>query len=110
MADFGFIKKLEKHERTCTFCGTPEYMAPEIFLNKGYGHSVDWYALGIMIYELMYGRPPFMDANPIEIFKKALNEKIKFPKDFDPGAKSLIRHLTEHDLSRRYGNLVKGVN
>ena len=46
----------------------------------------------------------------MEIFKKALNEKIRFPKDFDNGAKSLIKHLTDHDLSKRYGNLLKGVD
>ena len=60
LADFGFIKQLRGSERTFTFCGTPEYMAPEILLNKGYYQPVDWYALGIMLFELLYGRPPFM--------------------------------------------------
>ena len=64
LADFGFIKKLYKWERTYTFCGTPEYMAPEIIANKGYSQAVDWYALGVFLYELMVGRPPFMANDP----------------------------------------------
>ena len=68
LGDFGFIKKLNPGDRAYTFCGTPEYMAPEIIQNKGYSQAVDWYALGIMIYELVYGRPPFVGDSPMETF------------------------------------------
>ena len=110
LADFGFIKRVLKHQRTYTVCGTPEYIAPEILLNKGYAQAVDWYALGIFIYELLVGRPPFMAEDSYEIFQMTINNKIKFPREFDSAAKSLIKKLTKHDLSERYGNLVKGVD
>lgn len=109
LADFGFLKQLKDNERTYTFCGTPEYIAPEIFLNKGYSQAVDWYALGIFMYELLVGRPPFMASNPMEIFQKVLNEKLLFPRYIDKDAKSLIKKLCDHDLSKRYGNLKDGV-
>lgn len=60
LADFGFVRKVEQWDRAQTFCGTPEYIAPEIILNQPYYKSVDWYSLGILTYEFMYGRPPFM--------------------------------------------------
>lgn len=109
LADFGFIKHVMKHQRTSTFCGTPEYIAPEIILNKGYSHPVDWYAMGIFLYEMLVGRPPFMSQDTMEIFEMTMKGKIKFPRDFDSSAKSLIKKLTKHDLSERYGNLVNGV-
>jgi protein kinase A len=109
LSDFGFIKKVTDNERTYTICGTPEYLAPEIIMNKGHGKPVDWYTLGIFIYEMLVGSCPFMHDDPFEIFKKIVQTKISFPKDFDKGAKSLIRHLTDHDLSKRYGNLRNGV-
>ena len=60
------------------------------------------------MYELIMGRPPFMHADTYEVFKMTLREKIPFPKGFPSDAKSLIRHLTAHNLSKRYGNLVNG--
>ena len=78
-------------------------------MNKGHGKPVDWYTLGIFIYELLVGRCPFMNDDPLEIFKMIVQTKIPFPRDFDKGAKSIIRHLTSHDLSKRYGNLKYGV-
>ena len=108
LSDFGFIKQIRPGERTYTLCGTPEYLAPEIILNRGHSKAVDWYTLGIFIYEMMVGRCPFMDSDPYEIFKMIVNQKIRFPRGFDQNARSIIRHLTEHDLSKRYGNLRNG--
>jgi protein kinase X len=85
-------------------------LAPEILLNKGHGKPVDWYCLGMFLYEMMTGRCPFMHEDPYEIFNMILHDKIKFPKNFDEGAKSIIKHLTDHDLSKRYGNLRHGAN
>ena len=110
LSDFGFIKQLKNNERTYTICGTPEYLAPEIIMNKGHGKPVDWYTLGVFLFEMISGRCPFMNEDPFEIFKMIVQTKIVFPKDFDKSAKSLIRHLTQHDLSKRYGNLKHGVD
>ncbi len=109
LTDFGFIKRLKSWDRTYTLCGTPEYIPPEIILNIGHGRAADWYTLGIFIYELICGRPPFMHEDTYEVFKMTLRKKIPFPSEiFSSDVKSLIRHLTEHDLSKRYGNLVNG--
>ena len=108
LSDFGFLKQVKPGERTYTLCGTPEYLAPEILLNKGHGKPVDWYTLGIFLFEMMVGKCPFMHQDPYEIFKMIIHTPIKFPKGFDRNAKSLIRHLTDHDLSKRFGNLKSG--
>lgn len=85
-------------------------MAPEVFTNLGHGRAADWYTLGILLFELTVGRPPFQHEDPFEIFSMVLRDKIKFPKDYDPDARSLICHLTCHDLSKRYGNLIGGAD
>ena len=108
MTDFGFIKKIKPWDRTYTLCGTPEYMAPEIILNVGHGRAADWYTLGILMYELTVGRPPFMHNDTYEIFKMTLREQIPFPTGFPSDLKSIIKHVTAHDLSKRYGNLING--
>lgn len=110
LTDFGFLKKLAPHDRTYTLCGTPEYMAPEVIMNTGHGQAADWYTLGIFMYELLVGRPPFMHNDTYEVFKMTLRTKIPFPTCVHADAKSLIKHLTAHDLSKRYGHRVAGVN
>jgi protein kinase A len=81
LVDFGFAKLCKT--RTYTLCGTPEYLAPEILLNKGHGKSVDWWCLGILMYEMMAGAAPFTDEDPMQVYQKILKGKVKFPRDFD---------------------------
>lgn len=75
LVDFGFAKRLGSKGKgnsteTYTLCGTPEYLAPEVIHNKGHTTAVDWWALGILIYEFLTGYPPFWHSNPIEIYKQ----------------------------------------
>lgn len=108
LTDFGFAKVIEPGARTYTLCGTPEYIAPEVLLNKGHGKPVDWWTLGILIFEMIAGEPPFVDDEPIGIYQKILAGKIAWPKYMDKHAKSLIKNLLVADLSKRYGNLKNG--
>lgn len=108
LTDFGFAKILEPGTRTYTLCGTPEYIAPEVLLNKGHGKPVDWWTLGILIYEMIVGQPPFCDEDPMGIYQKILAGKVYFPKYFDKNAKALVKKLLTADLSKRFGNLKDG--
>lgn len=108
LTDFGFAKQLE-NEKTYTLCGTPEYLAPEIILNKGHGKAVDWWTLGILLYEMLVGIDPFSDDDPMKTYQKILKGKINFPKTFNKDAKSLIKHLLTQDTSKRFGCLKNGV-
>ena len=108
MIDFGFAKVMKK--RTFTICGTPEYIAPEILLNQGHGTPVDWWTLGILIYELLAGFPPFQDEDPLKIYLKIINTKPRYPNGFDSRVKSIVKHLLRRDLSKRFGNLKNGAN
>ncbi|EER02463.1 protein kinase, putative [Perkinsus marinus ATCC 50983] len=110
LTDFGFAKIIEPGARTYTLCGTPEYIAPEVLLNKGHGKPVDWWTLGVLIYEMIVGQPPFCDEEPMGIYQKILAGKIYFPKYFDKNAKGLVKKILTADLSKRYGNLKNGAD
>ena len=70
ITDFGFAKRVAF--KTYTLCGTPEYIAPEVLLNKGHGKGVDWWTLGILNYEMLAGQPPFVDDDPMGIYQQIL--------------------------------------
>jgi len=106
ITDFGFAKIID--HRTYTLCGTPDYLAPEIILNKGHGKPVDWWALGVLIYEMIAGYPPFYDDDPMGTYQKILHGKIEYPSHFSRNARDLIRKLLYADLTKRYGNLKAG--
>merc|ERR1711920_1042971 len=108
LTDFGFAKIIEPGTRTYTLCGTPEYIAPEVLLNKGHGKGVDWWTLGILIYEMLAGQPPFCDDDPMGIYQQILSGKVNFPRFFDRNAKALIKRLLTADLTKRYGCLKNG--
>ncbi|EIW71847.1 hypothetical protein TREMEDRAFT_14150, partial [Tremella mesenterica DSM 1558] len=106
IADFGFAKIIE--DRTYTLCGTPEYLAPEIVLSQGHGKAVDWWALGILAFEMLVGYPPFFDDHPLGIYEKILKNQVFFPNHVDPWGRHLIKGLLTQDRSKRLGNLKGG--
>lgn len=95
LADFGFAKFLDEG-RTFTLCGTAAYMAPEMLLrykSEGYSKSVDWWAFGVLLFEMLSGSNPFEDKDPMSVYENILQMRFTLPKFFSPTASNLILSL-----------------
>lgn len=79
LADFGLAKELSQDDYATSFCGTPEYLAPEIIQQKGHNHAVDWWSIGILIYEMIVGFPPFYHRNQNTMYELIEKFPVKFP-------------------------------
>merc|ERR1712100_639114 len=90
ITDFGLSKEISSDEVTHTFCGTPEYLAPEVLKGQGHGCPVDWWSLGTLIYEMLTGLPPFYSQNINIMYQKILNGELRFPETMSPDACSLL--------------------
>ena len=106
LVDFGFAKKLKEGETTRTFCGTPDYMPPELIRNKGHDTSADFWSLGILIFEMLRGMPPFAESDSIKTYNRILKgiDVVKFPRIISGDASSLIKALCRDNPSERLGH------
>lgn len=105
LTDFGLAKNLKNESLATTFCGTPEYMSPEVILNRGCNRTVDWWALGTLLYEMVYGIPPFYDRNVQEMYKKIVLNELKFKNyaKFSNEGKDFITKLLSKNPNNRLG-------
>ncbi|XP_070843194.1 cGMP-dependent protein kinase 2 [Chaetodon trifascialis] len=109
LVDFGFAKEMVRGEKTYSFVGTPEYMAPEIIKNQGHDFAVDFWSLGILIYELLVGSPPFSSSEPQKIYAKILDGVLKYPPYLSEASKSIISKLSRPRPGQRLGNTKNGI-
>ena len=106
ITDFGLAKILPHDEKATSFCGTPEYLAPEIITGEGHNAAADWWSYGILIYEMLYGIPPFYNENQNIMYDKITQDKLRFIKisGVSDSAKDLLKKLLNKKPEERLGS------
>ncbi|KAI9228306.1 MAG: hypothetical protein DHS80DRAFT_23465 [Piptocephalis tieghemiana] len=105
IADYGLCKEEMGYGATTnTFCGTPEFMAPEILLEQRYGRAVDWWAFGVLIYEMLLGQSPFHGDDEEEIFDSILEDEVLYPINMSRDSVSILQRLLIKDPPKRLGS------
>jgi serine/threonine protein kinase len=111
LGDFGLCKEgMGPTDRTSTFCGTPEFLAPEVLLETSYTRAVDFWGLGVLIYEMLSGEPPFSGEDEEEVFDAIVNSDVRCPRYLSIEAISIIRRLLRKDPEKRIGYGEKDAN
>lgn len=104
LTDFGLAKEIDESSRSNSMCGTTEYMAPEILMSKGHNKNADWWSVGILLYEMLSGQPPFVHSSRKKLQEKIIKEKVKLPPRLTSEAHSLLKGLLEKEPSKRLGS------
>ncbi|XP_023678854.2 serine/threonine-protein kinase N2 isoform X2 [Paramormyrops kingsleyae] len=104
IADFGLCKEGMGHgDRTSTFCGTPEFLAPEVLMENSYTRAVDWWGMGVLIFEMLVGESPFPGDNEEEVFDSIVNDEVQYPRFLSPESVSIIQKLLRKVPEKRLG-------
>ncbi|XP_024602662.1 serine/threonine-protein kinase Sgk2 isoform X2 [Neophocaena asiaeorientalis asiaeorientalis] len=105
LTDFGLCKEgVEPEETTSTFCGTPEYLAPEVLRKEPYDRAVDWWSLGAVLYEMLHGLPPFYSQDLSQMYENILNQPLRIPGGLTVAACDLLQALLHKDQRQRLGS------
>jgi len=106
LADFGMAKTLKPDEKAMSFCGTPEYLAPEIITGEGHNHNADWWSFGILIYEMLCGIPPFYNENLDRMYELIQMSELRFPKKIKVSneAQDIISKFLVRNQNNRLGS------
>ncbi|XP_019354200.1 serine/threonine-protein kinase Sgk3 isoform X2 [Alligator mississippiensis] len=104
LTDFGLCKEgIATSDTTATFCGTPEYLAPEVIRKQPYDNTVDWWCLGAVLYEMLYGLPPFYCRDVAEMYENILHKPLNLRPGISLTAWSILEDLLEKDRQNRLG-------
>nr|XP_039147793.1 serine/threonine-protein kinase N isoform X8 [Drosophila simulans] len=105
IADFGLCKEgMGFGDRTGTFCGTPEFLAPEVLTETSYTRAVDWWGLGVLIFEMLVGESPFPGDDEEEVFDSIVNDEVRYPRFLSLEAIAVMRRLLRKNPERRLGS------